>query len=125
MSTSSWMHGGIGKLILDVPATSVYPPIKVFDIREPNFVGVEYSGDKNDRQAQPRIWWEERLRKADTPPPMPRIQPRTRPALVANKNPPQDTSPKAITPGLITLAQTWVGTARPRPKLKIQPRKRR
>ena len=74
MSTVSWMHGGLGKFLMEVPASPPYPTIKVYDIREPNFVGVEYPG--KDRQAQPRIWWEERLRKADAPPPLPKIQPR-------------------------------------------------
>jgi len=104
MSTASWMHGGVGKLLLEVPPAPPYPTIKVYDIDDLNFVGVEYPG--KDRQAQPRIWWEERLRKA--PPPPPKIQPRKRPEA-------QGASPSVA-------ATAYVAPPAPRATPKIKPR---
>lgn len=66
MSIRSFVHGGSrGKLLLETSGAPPYPepyPIRIYDIDDPTHIGVEYPG--KDRQAQPIIWWAERLRRA-------------------------------------------------------------
>lgn len=64
MSVDSFMRGGNGELLLTVPTAEPYGPIEVYEIGDVNFVGVLYTDYKGDRQAQPRVWWYDRLHKA-------------------------------------------------------------
>lgn len=77
MSVHGFMNGGGGELVKEIDTG---PPmnyhIKVYEIDDPNFVGVEYG--PGDKQAQPRSWWEGRI-PAYVPPPVEfKLKPRAR-----------------------------------------------
>jgi hypothetical protein len=61
VSTSTFMHGGdFGELVREYEPGNPYNlHIQIFEIDEPNFVGVVYG--KGDKQVQPRSWWKGRI----------------------------------------------------------------
>ncbi len=76
MSIHGFIHRGDGKFIVEVSGAPPYPdpwPIKVFDIDEPDLIGVLYP-DKA-RQVHPYSWWEQVLTRHGYAKPRPRLLP--------------------------------------------------